>query len=226
MENNFKKYFLPLNDIPFGMIKSLENFDFNFVECEELRLDGHQQEFASLVWVKHIFHKTKEESLINKKTLLFGPVFSQYLSTRSKVKCILKEKSYFDIVPEELPHLRFSNRKNDFWVIKNGIYAGMYGEKTLKEKVFHLEGIHIYCDWLIKLRIVIELLKINAKKGLVDLTIDEYKKIAHLVLRHEPSLSKCSDDVFEDTVNNWIPSMVEMPLIEDIPEKYIGRIIE
>ena len=92
MENNYKKYFLPLNDIPFEKIPSLDGFSFKFVQCEELRLDDFYQEYASIIWIKDIFHINKAESYVDSKKMLFGAVYSQYLSTRGKVKCIIKKK--------------------------------------------------------------------------------------------------------------------------------------
>jgi hypothetical protein len=226
MNSNIKKYFLPLNNIPFQNIKSLENFDYQFIECKEIRIDDLFIEGAAIITVYNSFHRDSNDHLTKNSKILFGPLLSQHLSTRGKLKCILKEKLEENVKIDDLPHLKFKTGSGNYFVTDSGKYAGMYGKKTELEKVIHLEGIHIYADWLLKLRVVIELLKKNVKTGLINLTTTEYKEIAHLVLRHEPSLSKCSDDVFEDAVNNWIPSMLEMPLIEDIPEKYIGKIME
>lgn len=96
--------------------------------------------------------------------------------------------------------------------------------KTEYEKAKHLEDIAIYSDWLIRLRIVIELLKKNIKEGKIKLGIDEIKKIAFEVIKCEPSLLKSTESELMNGVNNWIPTMMFTPLIEDIPSEIIGKI--
>lgn len=105
-----------------------------------------------------------------------------------------------------------------------GFGATANGIRSEFEKVKHLEGIAIYGDNIIRLRIVIELLKRNVKKGLITLSVEDYKEIGYKVLRTDPSLLKSSEDIIVDGVNNWVPSMLLIPLYEDVPTKYRGKI--
>lgn len=225
MTDNNKKYFLPLNDIPFNKIPSLGDFKYKYVECEEIRIDNIFLEGTSIVKVFNVFHIDKTESYIDTNNVLFGPVLSQNLSTRGKVKCISKAKKSVKIIEQNLPELKFTTKNGLTFFTKGGKYSAMYGIEANKERVNHLEGIHIYGDWLLKLRVVIELLKKNVKEGLVQLDIKDYKEIAHKVLRSEPALEKFNEFTYNDAVNNWIPSMLSMPLIEDIPKVYIGKVM-
>ena len=84
----------------------------------------------------------------------------------------------------------------------------------------------IYGHNIARLRIVIELLKKNVKKGLVKLSEQDYKDIAYKVLRTDPTLSKSEENIIMDGVNNWVPSMLLPPLYEDILPKNRGRIIK
>lgn len=230
MKTEIRYYQVPLTNIPFSRIPSLEHIDCKTVICSEYFFPDENG--AWLISVFDAFDKTKEV-LDNFKELklFFGTVLSQRFPRGGKNKCILLLKTEIEIEKEDLPHLRYSSKyvddeRGNWFYAKEGKYYLFATTKTEYEKAKHLEDIAIYGDWLIRLRIVIELLKKNIKDGKVKLTTDEIKKIAFEVIRCEPSLSKSTESELMDGVNNWVPTMMFTPLIEDIPEEIRGRVKE
>ncbi|RQO80219.1 hypothetical protein DBR40_00960 [Pedobacter sp. KBW01] len=110
--------------------------------------------------------------------------------------------------------------------MKDGKYVILSGIKSELEKVRHLEGISIYGDNIIRLRLVIELLKKNVKRGLINLSEEDYKELAYKVLRTDPTLLRTDDSLIEDGVNNWLSPMLLTPLYEDILQQDRGKVKE
>ena len=228
MKTEIRYYQVPLTNIPFSCIPSLEHIDYKTVICSEYFFPDENG--AWLISVYDAFNKSKEALADpNELKLFFGTVLSQRLPRGGKNKCTLLLKTEKNIEKEDLPHLRYSSKyvddeRGNWFYAKEGKYYLFATIKTEYEKAKHLEDIAIYGDWLIRLRIVIELLKKNIKKGKIKLTLDEIKKIAFEVIKCEPSLLKSTESELMNGVNNWVPTMMFTPLISDIPEGIIGRI--
>jgi hypothetical protein len=103
-----------------------------------------------------------------------------------------------------------------WFYVEKGDYYIFSAIKSTHDNVKHLEGIGIYGDMVIRLRVVIELLKQNMKNGSVILLEKDLYNISFKVLRSENSMKKLSDDDIQNSVNNWLPSMLMIPLYEDI----------
>ncbi|ACU05918.1 hypothetical protein [Pedobacter heparinus] len=222
-------YKLPLGSIPFKEIKSLENLDLKFIYCSSFPLiDFMNLNFQMVSVYDPFYNDVADVHELNEANLLFGKVVSDKLSMRGTAKCIKVGSIEKDISKEDLPHLKYSNNNDpetgNWFYMKEGKYVIFHGIRSEFEKVKHLEGIAIYGDNIIRLRIVIELLKRNVKKGLITLSVEDYKEIGYKVLRTDPSLLKSSEDIIVDGVNNWVPSMLLIPLYEDVPTKYRGKI--
>ncbi|HYF66982.1 MAG TPA: hypothetical protein VD884_02550 [Ohtaekwangia sp.] len=167
---------------------------------------------------------------LKKKELLFGKVVSDKLASRGKVKCIKVGSIHKNISKKDLPHLKYNssdiNQLDGSWFyMKDGKYVIFSGIKSELKKIRHLEGIAVYGDNIIRLRLVIELLKKNVKNGLLTLSEQDYKNIAYKVLKTDPTLLKSDESIIEDGVNNWLPTMLLIPLYEDILSENRGRIL-
>jgi len=218
-------YKFTLESIPFKEIPSLENITAKFLYCSLFPLVDFMRLDLCLLTVYNLFdHDNLSPKDIQGAQHLFGDVISDKLPVRGKAKCIKVGSEEREISPENLPHLKYNSSDNWFYM-KNGNYVAMHGIKSQFESVKHLEGISIYAENILRLRIVVELLKRNVKEGILALSEDEYKKIGFKVLRSDPSLIRADDKLIRDGVDNWISSMLEMPLYEDIPSQYRGRII-
>ncbi|MBB6130390.1 hypothetical protein [Mucilaginibacter lappiensis] len=222
-------YRLPIGSIPFHEIPSLEDFNYEYIYCSSFPLIDFMGLDFYLVSVFNIFDNdfTGLDDF-EKKELLFGQVVSDKLSTRGKAKCLKAGAITSEISETNLPDLKYSssntNPKDGNWFyMKEGKYVIFSGIKSEYEKVIHLEGIALYGDNIIRLRIVIELLKKNVKDGLLELFESDYKNIAYKVLRTDPTLLKTDNNTIWDGVNNWLPSMLSTPLYEDIPEEKKGK---
>ena len=175
-------------------------------------------------------NKVGSVSELKSKELLFGKVVSDRLPIRGKVKCLKIAFLEESISKEDLPHLKYNSSDTNqltgnWFYMKDGQYVILSGIKSDFKKVSHLEGISIYGDNIIRLRLVIELLKKNVKKGLLSLSVQDYKNIAYKVLRTDPTLLKSDEDIIYDGVNNWIPGMLLIPVHEDILPENRGRVI-
>lgn len=228
METEIRYYQLPLTTIPFSKIPSLENIEFKTVVCSEFYYPD--KDGAWLISVFNAFDYNKNDLLyLQKLPLLYGTVLSQTLPKRGVNKCVLINKGIQKLEFSDLPHLRYTSKVEDspegnWFYTKDGKYYIFAAIETEYEKAKHLESLAIYGDWVLRLRIVMELLKKNIKDGKITLTIDQIKKIAFEVLKNEPSLNRLNDEEIMDGVNNWVPPMMFTPLIEDIPENIRGKI--
>ena len=223
-------YKLPIGTIPFREIPSLEELTLQYIYCscfpllESMNLDFH------LVSVYNAFDdEINDLSELEDERLLFGKVVSDPLSTRGKAKCIKLATQSSNITKADLPHLKYNSiddgALNGSWFyMKEGKYVILAGARSEFENVRHLEGIAIYGDNIIRLRLVIELLKKNVKRGLIKLSEKDYKDIAYRVLRTDPTLLGAEESLIKDGVDNWVPSMLLTPLYEDILPEYRGKV--
>ncbi|MCP9747819.1 hypothetical protein [Lacihabitans sp. CS3-21] len=228
METTLRFYELPLKNIPFSSIPSLEKCTYKSIICSELLL--HESDEKCIISVYNLFDIAPEIEYLDDENLLFGKVLSERLPRRGVNKCNLISEQRVNIDKFELPHLRYTSKVRDspegnWFYTNNGDYHILSAIETEYSKAKHLESISIYGDWVIRLRVVIELLKRNEKIGLINLNINQLKEIAFNVMRNEPSLSKLNDAALINGVNNWIPSMMITPLISDIPLNQRGKVL-
>lgn len=224
MEINYIK--LPLTSIPFEEIPSLEKVDYQYVCCSYFSLSTFMNLDYYLLSVYDAFNSNDLEEIAETK-LLFGRVISEAPSKRGVNKVAKVGNIEKDIQSKDLPYLKYSNNKQidgNWFYVKEGKYFAFSAHKSNYEQVYHLEGISLYGDIILRLRVVVELLKRNIKKGLLTLTEKQFKDIAFKVLRSESSTKKLSDEEIQNGVNNWIPSMLMIPLFEEIPEELKERI--
>ncbi len=159
--------------------------------------------------------------------LLFGRVISEGLSKRGIDKIVKFNSIKRDINKDDLPHLKYSNNNEiggNWFYVKEGDYFIFSAIKSDFEKVCHLEGIGIYGDIILRLRVVIELLKRNISRGIISLSEQDFNNIGFKVLRSEPSTRKISDEDIQNGLNNWLPSMLLIPLFEEIPVAYREKV--
>lgn len=231
-ETNITYYKLPLFCIPFKEIPSLKEFHLRYAYCKAISLKSFMGDDYYLV---SVFDYWKDVELNNlsdfeKLDLLFGEVLSTKFSTRGELKCTSIIKFDSIIEKNELPHLRYCSdeleRPNVNWFyLKDGNYLLFSAIKSQRENVKHLEDMVLYVDPIIRLRIIIELLKRNIKKGSLKLSKQQFESIAYIVLKSNPSFAKRDDDLIKDGVKNWLQPMLSMPLYEDIPKKIRGKAI-
>lgn len=226
-----KYYKLPVSNIPFKQIPSLESVSYSYVYCSSFPLKEFMGIDYELISIYNTFDTEVEENdERNLNELLFGEVVSEKLPVRGKYKCLELSSEERDISALELPDLKYSPDNNyssngRWFYMKEGKYVILSGIKSEYEKVKHLEGINVYGEHLIRLRIVLELLKKNVKNEKLKLSLDDYKTIAFRVLKADPVLIKANEDIIWDGVNNWVPSMILTPLYDDVPENLKGRAI-
>lgn len=224
-------YKLPVSNIPFNEIPSLESISYDYIYCSSFPLIGFMGLDFYLISVYNVFDtQIVDLSELPEKELLFGQVVSEKLPTRGKYKCLKINSVEQEISAKTLPDLKYSpentyTSQGKWFYLKEGKYVILAGIRSEFEKVNHLEGISIYGENIIRLRIVMELLKKNVKKGKLTLSIEDYKNIAYKVLRSDPVLSRADESMLKDGVNNWVPSMLSTPLYEDIPKDIRGKAV-
>ena len=231
-KTNITYYKLPLSCIPFKEILSLEEFSLKYAYCKAISLKNFMGDDYYLVSVFDYWKDVELNSIIyfEKMNLLFGEVLSTKFSTRGELKCETIIKFDSKVEKSVLPHLRYcsdeleSSNANWFY-LKNGEYLIFSAIKSQRDKVKHLEDLVLYGDPIIRLRIVIELLKRNIKKGSLKLNRQQFESIAFIVLKSNPSFAKSDDDLIKDGVKNWLQPMLSMPLYEDIPKNTRGRVL-
>jgi hypothetical protein len=218
---------LPLNTIPFSEIPSLEKIDYNHVCCSYFSLKSFMGLDYCLLSVYNAFENTDVDK-INESNLLFGRVISEVPSKRGVNKVIQIKTITKNVEKDDLPHLKYSNTKQidgNWFYVKDGNYFVLSGIKSSFANVKHLEGIAIYGEIILRLRIVIELLKENIKSKLIVLSKKQFNEIAFRVLRSEPSTKKISDEDIRYGIDNWLPSMLMVPLYNEIPNEFKERVI-
>jgi hypothetical protein len=164
------------------------------------------------------------------KELLFGSVVCGKVSTRGKNKCIQVDSFESTITKEDLPHLNYSSNainplQGNWFYMKEGQYFVLNGISLEYHQVKHLEGIAIYGDEILRLRLVIELLKRKVDEGILALTVEDYKDIAYRVLKADPTFARTKNDMLRDGISNWVQSMLLTPLYRNIPKAIRGKAI-
>ncbi|MCY1517991.1 hypothetical protein D9M68_526950 [compost metagenome] len=217
---------LPIHTIPFEEIPSLQSITYSYIYCSYFSLKPFKGLDYYLLSVYDAFDLNHKD-LIEDNKLLFGRVISEEPSKRGIDKVIKIKTDKKQISSEDLPHLKYSNNNQlngNWFYMKNGDYFAFSAIKSSFDKVSHLEGIAIYGDIILRLRIVIELLKKNIRKGLVVLSEKELNNIGFKVLRSEPTTKKISDEDIQNGLNNWLPSMLTIPIFDEIPDEYKERV--
>lgn len=220
---------VPMSNIPFKEILSLENLNYKYIYCSYFPLKDFKCLDYYMLSVYDSFDEILIESDIEQQKLLFGSVVSEWPILRGSDKAI-KVKSIQRVIDKKnLPHLKYSNNDlpdGNWFYMKDGDYFLISGIKSSFSAVNHLEGIAIYADNILRLRVVVELLKRNIRNNKVSLSESDFKEIGFKVLRSESSTKKIDDEDIRDAVNNWLPSMLSMPLLDEIPKEYRGRVKE
>lgn len=212
---------LPLSNIPFSEIGPLEDFSFDYIDCSYILLKEFNGTDKCLITV---FSPVQNDD--GEKEMMFGRVHAEVPQLRGAAKVLKIKEIAVDINKDDLPHLKYSNNgdKNtgNWFYTKNGDYFIFSTIKSEYEKVKHLEGIAVYADNILRLRIVVELLKNKISKGL-RLSHEDFKKIAFKVLRSDPLTKRLSDQDIQEGVGNWLPSMLDTPRFDEIPLSYRER---
>jgi len=224
-----KIYKLPLFNIPFSDIKSLESFKHKYIYCSLMSILPFVQLDQYLVEVYNLFDdEVTNVCTMTKGDVLFGEVISENLTTRGKSKCVKVDEFSVEISANDLPDLKYSPRdiysnEGKWFYTEKGRYQILSGIKSQYENVKHLEGLEIYGDNILRLRTVIELLKSNIDKGGANLTTEEYFEIGYMVLKSDPAMGKLDDETLIHAVKNWVPGMLAMPLYSKIPIEIRGK---
>lgn len=221
----------PLFNIPFCKIKSLESFEHKYICCSTVSIKPFINLEQYLVQFHTIFdNEIKESQSLSEEKTLFGGVIAEGLTIRGNSKCIKIDEFNIEIVKDDLPNLKYSptniySNNGQWFYTENGNYQILSSKKIQYEKVKHLEGLEIYGDNILRLRTVVELLKMNVDLGKIKLTFEEYVNIGLIVLKSDPKMSIFDDETIIDGVTNWIPSMLAMPLYSKIPIEIRGKIV-
>ncbi len=222
MKINYIK--IPLSCIPFKEIKSLEGFDYECISASYFSLKEINGTDTCLLSVYNTFDN--DQTNYDNSNLLFGRVVSETPRLRNPGKVIKVENEEQQIKISTLPYLKYSNTDlpdGNWFYTKEGDYFIFSSIESTYESVKHLESISIYADNIVRLRIVIELLKSNVKKGIVNLSLSDFGDIAFKVLKSDFNSKGISDEEFLAGVENWLPSMLNTPLFEDIPNEIRER---
>jgi hypothetical protein len=214
---------LPLSSIPFSEIKLLKDFKMESIDCSYILLKEFNGMDKCLISVFSPFQKNTGD-----KELMFGRILSEIPQKRGFAKVSKIKEIDCDIKKEDLPHLKYSNNGDkdtgNWFYTKDGNYLIFSTIKSEYEKVRHLEGISVYADNILRLRIVIELLKNRLNERQEELSLDDFRTIAFKVLRSDPLTKRLSNEDILEGVSNWLPSMLDVPRFEDIPIIYRERV--
>lgn len=222
MKINYIK--IPLSCIPFKEIKSLEHLNYEYINASYFSLKEINGLDTCLLSVYNSFDE--EEVNYDISNLLFGRVVSETPRLRNPGKAIKVKDEEQQIDISTLPYLNYSNTDlpdGNWFYTKEGDYFIFSSIESTYESVRHLESISIYGDRIVRLRIVIELLKLNIKRGIVDLSFAEIKDIAFRVMKSDFNSKGVSDVDILGGVENWLPLMLNTPLFEDIPNEIRER---
>ncbi|CAN1571307.1 hypothetical protein MCERE19_03237 [Spirosomataceae bacterium] len=227
MELELKYFKMNLNNIPFEKIKGLENLKYQNIICSQYPMPLNDKMY--MVTTYDCFDCLEFDT--SKLEVLFGPVYSDNLPTRGVNKCSLILKTKFDLALSELPHLRYTSKIRDdkrgnWYYCKDGKYYIFAAIETTYEKAKHLEPITYYGDWVIRLRMVFELIKKRIKYDGLTYSKEELDNIAYIILKAEPTLNRLDEEEIWNGVHNWVGSMMFTPLYEDIPMEIRGKVLE
>lgn len=222
MKINYIK--IPLSCIPFKEIKSLEGFYCEYINASYFSLKEINRTDTCLLSVYNTFDN--DQTNYDNSNLLFGRVVSETPRLRNPGKVIKVKDEEQQIDISTLPYLNYSNTDlpdGNWFYTKEGNYFIFSSIESTYQSVRHLESISIYGDSVLRLRIVVELLKMNIKKGIVDLSLTECKDIAFRVLKSDFNSKGVIDVDILGGVENWLPLMMNTPLFEDIPNEIRER---
>lgn len=216
---------LPLKEIPFSTIDLLKDISLEYINCSYIPLRQFNNTDICLMSVYSPFYKNSVEE----KHLMFGRILTDVPYKRGLMRAIQVCEEEINIKKEELPHLKFSNNSNpisgNWFYTKDGDYFMFSGVKSTYQQVRHLEEMAVYGDNIVRLRVVIELLKSRMKDREIKLSLDELKLISFEVLRSNPTTKRISDIDIMYGVENWLPGMMDIPTIEEIPIMYRERVV-
>jgi len=171
--------------------------------------------------------------LLNKSPYLFGQVVSYGDIGNTKAKLKLIGSDEIDLKIQDYPDMKFTNShlppdddpSCNWFYLSKGKYIAMHAQKSEFTKVKHLEDITFRTSIYLRLRIVVELLKRNIKKGVVKLTEADFIEIAVLVLLADPNFrTKDRNTVAQQIAQLDIRDMLFTPLWEDISANLKGRV--
>jgi len=224
-------YKLPLSNIPFQQIPTLEFMSYKFIYCSSFPLMGFMGVDFQLMSVYDAYDdQVLDFSELKEKELLFGKVISGKLSTRGPSKCLKIGSVEEEVIATMLPDLKYSADLNcsshgNWFFMREGKYMLFSSIKSEFERVRHLEHMATYGDSIIRLRVVMELLKKNVKQGKVELSIEDFKNVAYNVLKSDPVLGRADEDMLKSGVDVWVPCMLTTPLYEELPKNIRGKAI-
>lgn len=214
---------LPLLSIPFSEIDLLADCELKNIDCSYILLKELNGTDKCLISVFSPFQKN-----IGDKDLMFSRVLSEIPQKRGIAKVSKIKEIDCDINKKDLPHLKYSNNGDEYtgnwFYTKDGDYFIFSTIKSEYEEVKHLEGISVYADNILRLRIVIELLKNKLNERQEKLSFNDFRTIAFKVLRSDPLTKRLSNEDILEGVSNWLPSMLDVPRFEDIPPSYRERV--
>lgn len=211
-------YKLPLDNIPFSKIRSLENIVFKNVLVKLTPLNEINGMDICLIGVYNIFdNEIDNKDKCDSSSLLFGEVLGTKFKTRGKDKSMFLCSKIIELNRELLPKLKYTPDEKPLPISKwfftsGGNYFILSAKKSTYEYVKNFETLSIYSESLLRLRIVLELLKLNIKKGIVKITLEDFYKIGYLVLRSEVSYEKISDMQIRLGVKKWVDEILFIPL--------------
>lgn len=214
-------YKIPLEKNIINQIHSLEKFDFDNCYCDALYIgDICDNKDLYLVSVYDMFGGDEDLNINKKQNLLFGRILSEKFSTRSKNKFIkIKEVDIKNIDKNSLPFLRYNSSlsgdiNGNWFFVEPCEYYILGAKKSNFEAVNHLETLSIYSEPIIKLRIIIELLKKNKKKGIIT-NVDFYE-VAFFYLSNEGSFKNIGSVELKAGIKNWVNEITMTPIYDDI----------
>lgn len=211
MELELKYFSMPLTNIPFQKIKGLEGISYKNMVCSEYYVPLNEKMCFINAYDFFDFEDNSKE--LPQMPKLVGPLFSDNLPKRGINKCKLILKTSFQIEIDELPHLRYTSKirddkKGNWYYCKDGKYYIFAAIETTYEKAKHLEPITYYGDWVIRLRMVFELIKKRIKYDGLTYSKEELDNIAYIILKAEPTLDRLDEEEIWNGVHNWVDSMM------------------
>jgi hypothetical protein len=229
MKLELRYFSMPLTNIPFHKIKGLNGLSYKNIVCSEYYVPLNEKMCFTTAYDFFDFDNNSKE--LPQMPILVGPLFSDNLPLRGVNKCKLILKTSFQIEIDELPHLRYTSKLRDdkggnWYYCKDGKYYIFAAIETTYEKAKHLEPITYYGDWVIRLRLVFELIKKRIKYDGLTYSKEELDNIAYIILKAEPTLNRLDEEEIWNGVHNWVGSMMFTPLYEDIPMEIRGKVLE
>jgi hypothetical protein len=216
---------ISISNVPFAELPFNISYKYAYCRFYNTSMLTEQKDIFNVVGVYNYFSidPLDNSTVLLEKDLLFGEVLSYDPPLRREGKWVITGKQPIASQAINLPEFKVG--KDSGFYVKDGIYHIFSAVKSTKEKVSHLEWPYLYGQNSIKLRIVVELLKIESKSNGISISLNEWKDIAFKVLRNESINKKNSDIEIKDVVKSLLPDMLDQPIYSDIPPDYRGRAI-